>query len=177
MLKTIKSLYQKFKTEKKLFRVIKKREVSQMFQLILDRIKWMDKNNIKQWNVINYTEIYTRDYYEKKRKKGELFVLLDEGTNEIICAAVLQDSDKIWNDGENALYIHNFVSKIGKSGAGGDFLKYAIDYAKLKGKKYFRLDCAANNDKLNGYYEKHGFIRTGICEDGLYRGILREKKL
>ena len=43
--------------------------------------------------------------------------------------------------------------------------------------QYFRLDSAVDNDALTQYYESQGFLPVGECEDGPYRGILRQKKL
>ena len=33
-------------------------EVQTVFELILDRIEWMNENNIHQWNETNYTDAY-----------------------------------------------------------------------------------------------------------------------
>lgn len=41
-----------------IFRKIKKEEIPQMFHLVQERIKWMDKNGIRQWNVTNYAEVF-----------------------------------------------------------------------------------------------------------------------
>ena len=57
------------------------------------------------------------------------------------------------------------------------FLKFAEEYAVENGKEYFRLDSAVTNEALAKYYESQGFLSVGMCEEGLYKGILREKKL
>ena len=44
--------------EKYIFREIEKEEVPQMFSMILQRMEWMDKKGIEQWNVTNYEYIY-----------------------------------------------------------------------------------------------------------------------
>lgn len=160
-----------------IFRQIEKEEISQMFSMILQRMKWMDDKGIKQWNEAGYDEIYPQSYYEEAHKKGEAFVLADSNTNEIISAAVLKEEDNRWKDKEPAIYLHNFVSKIGKKGAGAIFLQRAEEYAARKEKKYVRLDSAENNQFLAYYYEQRGFEPVGKCEDGLYKGILRQKKL
>ncbi|MBR6558969.1 MAG: hypothetical protein IKT70_08160 [Clostridia bacterium] len=45
------------------------------------------------------------------------------------------------------------------------------------GIKFFRLDSAVGNDKLEKYYSDMGFTPAGVCVDGLYTGVLRQKKL
>ena len=40
-----------------MFRQIKKEEVQAVFELILDRIEWMNENEIHQWNETKYTNV------------------------------------------------------------------------------------------------------------------------
>ena len=71
-----------------IFREIEKDEIPQMFNLILERIKWMDEKGIKQWNVTKYDEVYPQSYYEERRKKHEIFVLYDtlKKSNRVFCS-------------------------------------------------------------------------------------------
>ena len=163
--------------DKYVFREIKKQEIPQMFSLILQRMKWMDEKGIRQWNVTNYAEVYPERYYEAQREKGEVFVLAEKETEELVCAAVLKEEDERWEDEQPALYLHNYVSKVGQHGAGAVFLHLAEEYALEKGKRYFRLDSAVDNEALAKYYEARGFLPVGTCEEGLYKGILRQKEL
>ena len=40
-----------------------------------------------------------------------------------------------------------------------------------------RLDSAVGNKTLETYYTSRGYVEAGRCKDGLYEGILRQKKL
>lgn len=166
-----------------IFREIKKEEIPRMFQLILERMKWMDEVGIRQWNVTKYDEVYPLSYYEERRELGEVFVLEDIGTKQIVCVGVLKKEDERWQQDESvthggtAFYLHNFATQIGKKGIGTVFLRRAEEYAAQKGIEYFRLDSADDNQKLEQYYERQGYVPVGKCVDGLYTGILREKKL
>ncbi len=163
--------------EKYIFREITKEEIPQMFDLILARMKWMDEKGIKQWNVTYYDEVYPMSYYEEARKKGILYVLEKRQTGEIVCGAVLKEEDDRWPDDGVAVYLHNFATKIGEKGIGAYFLECVEQYAIQKNKDSFRLDSAIDNEFLTKYYEEKGFLPVGTCVDGLYEGILREKKL
>ncbi len=164
--------------EQYVFREIREEEIPLMFQMILDRMRWMDEVGIKQWNVTKYDEVYPLSYYQEKREKGEVFVLEDASSHEIVCAAVLKSEDDRWpKDDVPAFYLHNFASKIGKKGCGAIFLNFAEQYAKKMGKAYFRLDSADDNLPLEHYYATKGYLPVGHCVDGLYTGILRQKKL
>lgn len=164
------------------FREIKKEEIPLMFSLILKRMEWMDLKGIKQWNVTAYDEVYPLSYYEEHRLLHEVFVLEKKENGGIVAAAVLKKEDDRWEGvkvyaEQTAFYLHNFVSRIGERGAGEIFLYFAEKYASMKGMEYFRLDSADDNVKLEEYYAAKGYVPVGECVDGLYRGVLREKKL
>lgn len=160
-----------------IFREIAKEEVPQMFSMILKRMEWMDEKGIHQWNTSRYDEIYPLSYYEEKRLNNEVYVLEQKDTRKIIGAAVLKEQDDRWNDSEPSIYIHNFVTRTDTPGAGSAFLQFAGEYALNKGKKYLRLDSAADNASLARYYSSHGFVSAGTCTEGGYKGILRQKEL
>lgn len=158
------------------FRQLTEKDAPAMFALIVQRIRWMDENGIRQWNVTHYDKVYPLSHYEEALTRGEGYGLIN-GAGEMICAARFLEKDEYWEDKEPALYIHSFASKTGCPGAGAHLLQMAEEYARKRGKKYLRLDSAADNDALSRYYEKQGFTPCGTCEDGPYRGILRQKKL
>ena len=132
----------------------------QMFDLVLERMKWMDEKGIEQWNVMGYDEVYPLSYYEQKCSEVRAFALEDKD-GAILCAAVLLENDSRWSDDVPALYVHNLVSKVGAGDAGAEFLRRASE----------------NNEPLARYYENLGFIPAGTCTDGPYKGVRREKKL
>jgi hypothetical protein len=160
-----------------IFREIKKEEIPDMFELILERMRWMDEKGIRQWNVTKYDEVYPMGYYEEKRIRGEVFVLVEEITNQIVAAGVLRNEDERWQEKANAFYLHNFATKIGEAGVGKIYIAHAERYTKEQGKAYLRLDSAIDNEKLTKYYEEQGYLPVGTCIDGMYEGILREKKV
>ena len=57
----------------------------QMFDLVLERMKWMDEKGIEQWNVMGYDEVYPQSYYEQKCREGRAFALEDKD-GAILCA-------------------------------------------------------------------------------------------
>ena len=100
-----------------------------------------------------------------------------DGDATLVCAAVLLEQDDRWKDDSPSIYLHHFVSRVGEKGVGAIFLQYAQEYALRQKKMYLRLDSAADNVALARYYEAQGFLPVGECQDGPYRGILRQKKL
>ena len=161
-----------------LFRAIRQEELEEMFRLIISRMKWMDEVGIKQWNVTFYDEVYPLSYYEECRQKGEIYILVDRESEQMLCAAALKEKDERWEeDGISAFYLHHFVSKVASNGAGSLYLELAEEFAVACGKECFRLDSAVGNLPLERYYSSRGYKEAGECIDGLYEGILRQKKL
>jgi hypothetical protein len=106
---------------------------------------------------------------------GELFALEREG--EFLCVGALFCEDVRWPEPAKARYLHHFAAKVGEKGAGSLFLQEAEKFAGAEGMEYMRLDSAVGNERLAHYYESRGYVSCGHCRDGLYQGILRQKKL
>lgn len=150
-------------------------DVPYIFQLIQERMKWMDEKNIKAWNVMDYDLVYPIEYYNQMCQKGLLYVL--KYNQEIASAAVIKEQDERWKENDSSYYIHNFVSKVSSEQYGTIFLKKVEEKAKRSHKMYIRLDSAKDNVSLTKFYESLGFQAVGTCEDGPYQGILRQKKI
>lgn len=162
------------------FRPAEKAEVPAVFDLIMGRVRWMDENGIRQWNVTDYAGCYPLQHYEAARRRGDLFVMVDDEGSIIACAVLRQDDER-WPEAmqlaEPAFYLHHFATRVGVKGVGPLFLRLAEEYALSRGKTRFRLDSADDNAFLADYYTSFGYIPVGTCVDGLYSGILREKVL
>ena len=109
----------------------------------------------------------------------------------IVAVGLLLEEDERWTDGmpgtdetgrkvpaADAYYLHHFATAVGApKGVGGTFLEELERYAAEQGKTWFRLDSADDNETLETYYTSRGYEPAGTCVDGLYTGILRQKKL
>ncbi len=160
-----------------IFRQAKKEELDGIFALIKSRMAWMDEIGVRLWNATKYDERYPLSYYEMRRQRGELFVLAEAETGKILCVGGLMREDERWTDAAPALYLHHFASRTDSRGAGSIFLQRAEEYAISQGIEVFRLDSAIGNEKLENYYGSRGYLPVGTCKDGLYEGILRQKRL
>lgn len=163
--------------EKYRFRKAVLQEIPAVFALIMDRVAWMDRVGIRQWNITKYDERYPLAYYEKRQQMDELFVLEDCDTHRIVCVGALLHRDPRWPDVVPAYYLHHFAAATDAKGVGSIFLQYAEQYTANCKMQYLRLDSAVGNKKLETYYTDRGYIEAGYCIDGLYQGVLRQKKL
>lgn len=160
-----------------IFRSAELSDVDAVFQLYKKRICWMNEKGIRQWNVTEYLDAYPADYYVKQQSLGNLYVLAENNT--IIGAVVLLQEDDRWMEkaDQPAFYVHNLVTDTGVSGAGKEILSEAETIARQQGKRFVRLDCAADNTFLNYYYGSLGYEVAGTCQEGTYIGNRREKAL
>ncbi len=138
----------------------KESDILDILEILKQRCEWFKKNKIEQWGDWYYTELYNTDYFIKIMKIYKLYVVRQKG--EVIGAFLLKTQDnKYWRDDKNAYYIHHFVTKLGYKNLGTEMLKFIEKLAKQNEVKYLRLDCMKENEKLNKYYENHGFINKG----------------
>lgn len=148
------------------------------FTLIRERIHWMDKLGIKQWNKEDYWNAFPKSYYYQAIEEKRLYLLREKATGRIVCGGVMAFADRCWeDDGVKAMYLHNFVTALNGNGIGSIFLKNCEEYGRITGKQFLRLDCTKSNLKLNQYYEEHGYRAVGQVIDGPFIGVKREKEL
>lgn len=163
--------------DKYIFQKAMNEDIDEILILIQKRIKWMDENNINQWNKTDYLKSYPKNYFQELVSKGQLYVVKYKNLNRAIGAFALLEQDKRWNDSSQSYYIHNLVTDIGVSGIGATIIKFCEQIAIKHGKNKIRLDCQDSNHKLNKYYYGLGFEYVGMVQEGNYTGIKREKKL
>lgn len=151
----------------------KEDDIHQIRELIRKRIVWMDEVGINQWNKTSYLERYPYDYFIDNID----YFYVAKADNEIVGFMAAYIEDDRWPDKKNAYYIHHLTSDPEYAGVGSQMMDFIESEAVIKGVDYIRLDSAVGNSKLEDYYTRRGYIEYGKCEDGLYKGILREKKV
>ena len=154
------------------------RHMEAVYRIIDDRIRWMDRVGIRQWNTTDYWGVYPKEYYCMRAENGELMVYADSADAVVAVGALLRE-DPRWEDGfsASAYYLHHFATALDTPGVGSRMLLALEDYTRQQGKHFLRLDCAVDNAFLNDYYTAQGYVLCGTCIDGLYEGNLREKEL
>ena len=153
-------------------------DVDRLIELVDQRIAWMDRMGIDQWNNSHYHERYPRTYYNERAQRGELYVLERASDHRTVAAGVLFDTDPRWGERpESAYYIHHLVADVDDKGAGEAYVRHAADHARAAGKQYLRLDSKIGNASLERWYDRLGFTAVGECIDLYYEGILRQLPL
>ena len=87
-------------------------EAEQVFDLIRQRIAWMDERGIQQWNHPGYLRRYPLDYFRQCAEEGQLYALWTE-CGVLAAGAVVLEEDPRWTGyGGKALYVHNLAASL-----------------------------------------------------------------
>ena len=143
--------------------VAREDELEEFHNIIISRCKWLEEKKVNQWKVTSYPIKYDINYFRKHLNK--LYIIKDD--KDVLGGFLLKDADeKYWSDSTlvNAYYIHHFATKLNTNGLGKRLILFAINKAKEDNKEYLRLDCVAENIKLNNYYKKMKFKNVGMKE-------------
>ena len=68
-------------------------QVLQFIQVIQERINWMERQGMNQWNDEEYLDIYSEEYFRAQARAGHLFFLMKAG-NVMGVAALLEEDDR-----------------------------------------------------------------------------------
>ncbi len=159
-----------------LFRNARPSDVDAIMSLVQKRIEWMDAQGLHQWNETDYFGRYPRRYWQDNI--GRFLVGLRGAS--VVVAIALYENDIRW-EGTGAtgpaFYLHHLTTDLSAKGAGAAMMLYVERYAAAHGVTTLRLDSAVGNEVLERYYSALGYRERGRCQDRLYHGILREKRL
>jgi len=134
-----------------------KSDAPEIHAMWAEAMQWMKSKQINQW----LDEQVTLEAVEYCFGLSEMFLIKD-GSNTAVGTFFIVDSDPhLWGDEGDGRsgYLHRLVVKREYTGhrLGFKLLELAEAYLKNCGKTLFRLDCMADNPKLNDFYRAAGF--------------------
>ena len=157
-----------------IFKKATEAETNNIYQLFLERRVWFSERKIDQWSD-NFFSKFTPEALKNIINNSNYFILIKD--NNIIAGFELTTESTYWSDNVTpAYYIHKLVTKNNYNNIGSLIFVICKDLAQSNNKRFLRLDCLKDNEKLNSIYEKHGFklIKTGV--KGYYNYSLRIKR-
>ncbi|GAB1319955.1 hypothetical protein MFIFM68171_10165 [Madurella fahalii] len=122
----------------------------------------------------------------KEKVPVGMLAVREEGMSDyVVDSDVAKEDEKRWLP---YLFVKALVTDFGageerRKGVGAEMLRFAVDYARDRGKKVVYLDCwAGNGGKLVRYYEEQGFVKVGKFvvekkEGGKWEGMLMRMEL
>lgn len=132
-------------------------EASAVLNLWQMSARWLNAKGIYQWR----PEYFQIEKVMRFLNDGSEVYLAELDSQYVGTYVITWSDPHIWRelDCSEAGYIHKFAVNRDYQGLGigGLLLKSAEEQIKLKGKTLIRLDCMADNARLNQYYEEHGY--------------------
>ena len=150
-------------------------DINKIYNLYVERVNWFRENNIKQWD--NYLDLHPLEEFIDIVLNKRLYVVTKE--SEIVGAFEIKYINQdFWSDDNNkTIYIKKLISKIGEKNIGNYVINYIKDLATYQKLKSIRLECEANNIKLNKIYDEQGFKFVGYVYKNDIKYSLREYTL
>lgn len=141
-----------------------------MLNIFLETAEWLRSKGIRQWG--HFVDGYGRDDITASIDSGSAYVVL-QGDTVIGTVCVLIEPEEwdhhIWPDTnlEDSVMIHRLA--VSRDFAGMGIGKHIITWVENglqfpSAKKYIRLDCVGDNEKLNAYYVSQGFEKVGSTD-------------
>jgi GNAT superfamily N-acetyltransferase len=136
-----------------------------IIEMLKNVAKWMQENQINQWQYL-LSGGDDEEILEAINHKETFIVLNDE---ELIATFTLSGRQSEWDRhifGEDlerdSLYLHRLavLPVHMRKGLGKEILKW-IEENISTDKTYLKLDCVADNSKLNQFYSENGFHYLG----------------
>ncbi len=146
--------------------------------ILLEAAQWIHAKGIDQWRIAEFTKEHVLDNIQG----GDVFLAYDGGApiGTVIVRRKPGPFDRqIWGEkaDDHAAYVHRLAirTKYHGQGLGGQILGWAEDESVRTGKAYVRLDCMADNEALNQYYQRFGFVHQGVHSAGRFSVSRYEK--
>jgi GNAT superfamily N-acetyltransferase len=141
-----------------------------VIQLLKDVAKWLNAQNIHQWG-------YLRNGGEDDEIREGINnrkTYIARINNKVVGTFTLYDIPSQWDTyiwgpvPDDAVYLHRIAVErdYQDKGLGAKLIKWIEIHLKNEiNKKYIRLDCVAENERLNKYYVEHDFRLVGVNHD------------
>jgi GNAT superfamily N-acetyltransferase len=137
----------------------------QVIKLLKNSAQWMQDHGINQWQYL-LSGGDDKEILEAVKQQETYIVLSDE---ELIATFTLSTTQSDWDrhifgesHEEDSVFLHRLAilpSQMGK-GIGKEILQW-IEQNYSTDKTYLKLDCVADNSKLNQFYLANGFQYIG----------------
>jgi GNAT superfamily N-acetyltransferase len=141
----------------------------QVIRLLKEVAQWLKDNEINQWGYL----LQGGDDVEilKAIENKETFIVIENG--EMVGTFTLSSKQSEWDkhifrveDSSDSLYLHRLAvsPKFMGKGIGKSMLKW-IEENHQSEKTYLKLDCVADNQRLNQFYRENGFTYIGETDN------------
>lgn len=134
---------------------------------------WLATRGVRQWPI----GMVTADEVSAQVGDGQWWVLAARAGELAAAMRVIWADEQFWDDASGAaVYVHGLMvgPEYGGQGLGRLLLDVARRMGLDAGAEYFRLDCAADNERLKTLYREYGFTEVGRKEVPGFTAALME---
>lgn len=146
--------------------------------VLIEAAEWLKETGRALWN--------PEDLSEERISPDASSYFLVQHHSEVVAVYKLEDSDLLfWPDvpGGESMFIHKIAVRRAFAGRGiaSLLLSHAVEQARIRDKKYLRLDCDAPRPRLRSIYENFGFCyhsdwKVGAFHVARYQYEIRQNK-
>jgi GNAT superfamily N-acetyltransferase len=143
-----------------------------LLEIFLEAAHWLRTNGLSQWS--HFLDGYGRDdILDSINNRTTLLIVKDEKVVGTVTVQLSPDEwdQHIWGgiDLDSSIFIHRIALTRSHSGKGLgqkiiNWIEREIEFPINK--KFIKLDCVGDNQRLNDYYLMIGFQYLGSSEDG-----------
>ncbi|WP_341277962.1 GNAT family N-acetyltransferase [Paenibacillus sp. FSL H8-0537] len=156
-------------------------------ELIMETARWLNGMGSTQWGGLLQGE--DSHNLAGAIARGEVFAFRKAGGEELAGSVILQQqpSDwdrKLWGEVEagkgSAIFLHRLVvnRQFSGKGLGSDMMAWVERGIQYSGKDRIKLDCIANNEKLNRFYKQCGYTYKGEASGwSIYEKLLPDVRV
>jgi ribosomal protein S18 acetylase RimI-like enzyme len=125
---------------------------------------WLLSRGIRQWRRMYAEE--GRAFVAARFATDDVYLVYLDGV-PVATFTIRWQETTLWGDAGSdgqAGYLHGFVvsRKVGGQGVGTALMAWIEKRIAARGRRYLRLNTAAGNQGICGYYEREGFLPYGV---------------
>jgi len=136
-------------------RNIREDEIRQVSSILADAALWLERSGRPMWREGQYSVEGLLSSYRKAQ------MYLGFIGAQAAATLILEVEDRLpWPNDAPAFYLHKLAVRRQYAGTGlaEAVIGWAKHQARVQGKRYLRLDCAADRPGLRAFYERQGFV-------------------
>ncbi|TYP73760.1 MSMEG_1061 family FMN-dependent PPOX-type flavoprotein [Paenibacillus methanolicus] len=143
-------------------------DAERILNLLTEAARWLMAQGINQWR----PEYFSLDGIRSEMSEGSEYFLVYRGEAFVGTFLIAWSDPSAWGerDNEDSGYLHRFAvaREHAGQGIGEAVLRWAGEYIARQGRGTFRLDCMADNPRLNRLYQNAGlrFVDSVSFDNG-----------
>jgi GNAT superfamily N-acetyltransferase len=153
-------------------------DLSLVIDILDDAARWLISKGIRQWESPPPPEAW--ELFEREIAQGRVYIVrLADAPEAVATFRVEWTGAPLWQEEKNAGYLYTLAlrPKYVGHGLGKSIVRWVENYFYAEGRRWFRLDCIASNERLRRWYEEFGFRYCATRVSGTYVLALYELEL